>query len=165
MAEALLRVRLGRRGLDGEVEVSSAGLWKGGFPVSKPVRTIVAARGGDLGAHRSRRVTVDMARESDLVIGLAREHVHEVVALDGDLASRTFTLKGLARKVDALPPRPPGQAPADYLAPDGAADLGPDDDVEDPYGGPVSAIAETADEIAALLDRVVPRLWPVPGDR
>ncbi len=165
MAEALLRARLVQLGLDGEVEVSSAGLWEGGFPVSKPVVVATAARGGDLRSHRSRRVTVEMARDADLVVGLARQHVLEVVALHEGLAPRTFTLKGLARRVDGLPPRPPGQAMAEYLAGNGADDAGPDDDVEDPYGQPPSAIAETADEIAALLDRVVPRLWSEDVDR
>jgi protein-tyrosine-phosphatase len=108
-----------------------------------------------------------MARDAELVIGLAREHVHEVVALDPGLAPRTFTLKGLARHVAGLPARPAAQALADYVASDRVAadrvvDADPDDDVEDPYGRPVSAVAETADEIAALLDRIVPRLWPPP---
>jgi protein-tyrosine-phosphatase len=163
MAEALLRARLTRQGIDGDVEVSSAGLWEGGFPVSKPVLAAVAERGGDLRAHRSRRVTAEMAGDADLVIGLAREHVHELVALEPGLAPRTFTLKGLARHVDGLPPRPAGQTLTDYVAADVVVDAGPDDDVEDPYGRPVSAVAETADEIAGLLDRVVPRLWPPPG--
>ena len=167
MAEALLRARLARQGMEGAVEVSSAGLWEGGFPVSKPVLRAVAERGGDLRRHRSRRVTAEMARDAELVIGLAREHVHEVVALDPGLAPRTFTLKGLARHVAGLPARPAGQALADYVASDRVAadrvvDADPDDDVEDPYGRPVSAVAETADEIAALLDRIVPRLWPPP---
>ena len=163
MAEALLRARLARQGIEGAVEVSSAGLWEGGSPVSEPVLAAVAERGGDLGSHRSRRVTVEMARDADLVVGLAREHVHEVVALDPDLAARTFTLKGLARRLDGLPPRPAGQALSEYVAADDTLDAGPDDDVEDPYGRPVSAVTESADEIDALLDRVVPRLWPGAG--
>lgn len=165
MAEALLRARLGERGLGDEVEVCSAGLWEGGFPVSEPVLRAVADRGGDLGAHRSRRVTAEMARDADLVIGLAREHVHEVVALDRDLAPRTFTLKGLARHLDGLPPRPPGRDLADHVAAEGIDDETAEDDVEDPYGRPSSAVAETAEEIDALLDRVVPRLWPNAGRR
>ena len=120
----------------------------------------VAERGGDLRAHRSRRVTAEMARDADLVVGLAREHVTDVVALDPALADRTFTLKALARHLDGFPPRAAGQALADYVADAGVLDAGPDDDVEDPYGRLLSAVAETADEIAALLDRVVPRLWP-----
>src|SRR5215210_1424736 len=102
MAEALLRADLARRGIDGAVEVGSAGLWEGGFPVSKPVLAAVAERGGDLGSHRSRRVTAEMAGDADLVVGLAREHVHELVALDPGLAPRTFTLKGLARHLEGL---------------------------------------------------------------
>lgn len=164
MAEALLRARLAQAGINGAVEVSSAGLWEGGFPVSKPVLEAVAQRGGDLGAHRSRRVTAEMAHDADLVIGLAREHVHELVALDRDLAARTFTLKGLARHLEGRSPRPAGQSLAEYVGAEAVLDAGPDDDVEDPYGRPVSAVAETADEIAALLDRVVARLWPETGD-
>ena len=162
MAEALLRARLSERGLEGQVEVGSAGLWEGGFPVSEPVRDAVAARGGDLRTHRSRRVTAELAREADLVIGLAREHVHEVVALDRDLASRTLTLKALVRHLDGRPPRSFGQSLDEYAGDaavvEAAAEI--DDDVEDPYGRPVLAVAETADEIAGLLDQVVPRLWP-----
>ena len=164
MAEALLKARLAREGLD-RVDVSSAGLWEGGFPVSKAVLAAVAERGGDLGAHRSRRVTTEMAHGSDLVIGLARQHVHEVVALDADLAIRTFTLKALARHLDGRSPRPAGQSLAEYVAAEAVSDGGPEDDVEDPYGRPVSAVAETAEEIVALLDRVVARLWPPMGER
>jgi protein-tyrosine phosphatase len=164
MAEALLRARLARQGADGVVEVGSAGLWEGGFPVSEPVQAVVAGRGGDLRAHRSRRVTAEMAGNADLVVGLAAEHVHEVVALDPALADRTFTLKALARHLEASPPRRPGQALRDYVADAGVLDAGPDDDVEDPYGRPVSAVAETAEEITGLLDRVVPRLWPAGED-
>ncbi len=163
MAEALLKARLAQEGLD-TVDVSSAGLWEGGFPVSKPVLAAVAERGGDLGAHRSRRVTTEMARDADLVLGLAREHVHEVVALDPGLAARTFTLKALARHLDGRPPRQAGQSLAEYVGAEAVLPAGPDDDVEDPYGGPASAVAETAEEIAALLDRVVPRLWPGVGE-
>ena len=164
MAEALLRGRLAERRLDGQVDVASAGLWEGGFPVSKPVLEAVAERGGDLGEHRSRRVTVEMARECDLVLGLAREHVHEVIALDPELAARTFTLKALARQLDGRPPRRAGLSLAEYVAAEAVLDAGPDDDVEDPYGRPVSAVAETADEIAALLDSVVAHLWPNAGE-
>lgn len=169
MAEALLRARLAERGLDGHVQVASAGLWEGGFPVSKPVLEAVATRGGDLKTHRSRRVTAEMARNADLVIGLAREHVQEVVALDPDLASRTFTLKALARHLDGRPPRAADQSLSDYVGDASVLDAASGhsvpvteagDDVEDPYGRPVWAVAETADEIAALLDRVVSRLWP-----
>ena len=163
MAEALLRARLAQRGTDGAVDVSSAGLWEGGFPVSKPVLEAVAERGGDLGAHRSRRVTAETAREYDLVLGLAREHVHEIVALDPDLAARTFTLKALARHLDERPPREASQSLAEYVAAEEVLEAGPDDDVDDPYGRPVSAVAETAEEIAALLDRLVSRLWPPAG--
>jgi len=164
MAEALLRARLAQRGIDGAVEVSSAGLWEGGFPVSKPVLEAVAERGGDLGSHRSRRVTAEIARDADLVVGLAREHVHELVALDRGLAPRTFTLKALARHLEGRSPRVVGQSLAGYVAAEAVVDAGPEDDVEDPYGQPLSAVAETAEEIAALLDRVVPRLWPETGE-
>ncbi len=169
MAEALLRARLAERRLEVQVEVGSAGLWEGGFPVSRPVLEAVAARGGDLRTHRSRRVTAELAREADLVIGLAQEHVHEVVALDPGLAARTFTLKALARHLDGRPARAADQSLADYVHDTSVLDAASGhsvsateagDDVEDPYGRPVWAVAETADEIAALLDRVVPRLWP-----
>ncbi len=167
VAEAILRGKLADRGSDGDVVVSSAGLMEAGAPASAPVVDAARRRGGDLGAHRSRRLTATLVDQSDVVICLAREHARAVVELCEEAGGRTFTLKELVRHVEALGPRRRGQALTDYLArhaaprvrPGGGGPCG-DDDVADPYGRPISALGETADEISELLDRLVSHLWP-----
>lgn len=139
----------------------------GGVPASAPVVEAARSRGGDLTAHRSRRLTTALVDQADLVVCLAREHVGVVLGLREDADRRTFTLKQLVRHAEALGPRRPGQPLADYLVqypahPGSAAGvaLGQDDDIADPYGRPISALEETADEISGLLDRLVLHLWP-----
>jgi protein-tyrosine phosphatase len=167
IADALLKAKLRDRDADAEVTVNSAGLMDGGVPASPPVVDAAARRGGDLGAHRSRRLSAELVYQTDVVVCLAREHAKAVVELAGDADGRTFTLKELVRLVEALGPRPRGEALADYLA--RSADLrrsaargepGQDDDIADPYGRPLSALEQTADEISSLLDRLVAHLWP-----
>jgi protein-tyrosine phosphatase len=169
IAQALLESGLARRRLHDKVTVTSAGLMEGGVSASPPVVDAAARRGGDLTAHSSRRLTAELVDEADVVVGLAREHVHDVVDLRPGAERRAFTLKGLVRGAAAVGPRPPGQALADYLSritgqqeAGRHAHAGQDDDIADPYGRPLSALEETADEISALLDRLVAHFWPGP---
>lgn len=167
MAEALLRVRLSRRGLDREVTVESAGFMEGGVRASPPVLDAVRPYGADLSEHRSRRVKKELVAAADLVVAMAGEHARELAAFEGGDEARTFTLKELVRGAEAAGPRQPDEALGDYLArlerrsgwrsgsvPSEA------DDVVDPYGRPVEAVAETAAEIDDLLGRLVEQLWP-----
>lgn len=166
LADALLRGKLADRGLEGDVVVTSAGLMEAGVPASPLVVEAARRHGGDLGAHRSSRLTTDLVQQADLVVGLAGEHVRAVVDLSEEADPRTFTLKELVRRAEALGPRRPGQALAGYLARCAAQRAAGDaahrdaDDVADPYGRPISALEHTADEISALLDRLVGHLWP-----
>ena len=167
MAEALLRVRFARRGLAGQVSVGSAGLMDGGVPVSAPVLDAVRAYGADLGAHRSRRLTAEMLDEADLVLGLAAEHARAAVGLRDEARPRTFTLGELARRCEVAGPRRDGESLPAYLARlDGGRGDAPwpvpssEDDVADPYGRPVEAVAETAKLIDDLLAEAVAGLWP-----
>ena len=167
IADALLQAKLADRRYEGVVTVTSAGLIDGGVPAWPPVMKVVRRCGGDLGAHRSRRLTATLVRQADVVVCLARDHARAVLDMCNEAAPRTFTLKELVRQAEALGLRPPGQSLADYLAHPathqgsvaGAAG-GPDDDIADPYGRPISALEETADEISGLLARLVAHLWP-----
>jgi protein-tyrosine phosphatase len=160
MAETLLRHRLS--GLGVEARVASAGLLRPGLPASQHGIDIGAERGLDLSAHRSQAMTRDLLRTHDLVLGMAREHVREAVVLDPALWPRTFTLKELVRRGEAIGARRPGEPFADWLARAGQgrriAELtgaSPADDVADPYGGPRSAYDRMAAELDDLLDRLV----------
>ncbi|HEX2063395.1 MAG TPA: hypothetical protein VHE80_03125 [Acidimicrobiales bacterium] len=167
MAEALLRARLAERDLAGEATVGSACLWEGGVACSPPVVDAALALGGDLGRHRSRQLTEVLVDEAGLLLGLAVEHARAIVALRADAEARTFTLRELARLVEAAGPRAPQEGLDDYIARlhrsrEGRPWRAPEDDVADPYGQPVEAVANTAEDIDAMLRSVVANMWP-PG--
>jgi protein-tyrosine phosphatase len=164
MAEVLLRHRLGAAGI--EARVHSAGLFLPGLPAHTDSARAMASLGHDLSAHRSRRMTADMVREADLVLGLAREHVREAVLLAPDAWDRCFTLKELVRRAEAAGGRSPGQPFEEWLAclhagrrRQDVLGASADDDVADPYGLGLGGSERTARELDALVSRLVELGW------
>jgi len=177
MVEALLRDRLSRLGIG--ATVSSAGLISEDVPASRRSVRAMARRGLDIDAHRSALVTLQRVAEADLVLGLAREHVREAVVLVPEGFSRTFTLREVVRRGEAVGPRrlvasvpdgPAHESPgvgqmeplerwlarvsmgrktSDLLGPDAI------DDVPDPMGMSQRTYERTAREIEDLVDRLV----------
>lgn len=168
IAAALLRQRLAARGIDG-VDVASAGLLPGGAPATRDAQA--AVRGLD--GHVSRRLTTALVRRADLVVGLCREHVREVVALAPGTIPRAFTLKEVVRRGSEVGPRRPGEPLDGWLERVGAgrpqADLhdeaGPEDDVADPTGCRPEVWDRTVAEIDALVGRLTDLAWPDGGGR
>jgi protein-tyrosine-phosphatase len=156
MAEVLLRARVP------DAEVRSAGRLDGGVAASDGAMRAVAARGLDLGGHRSSVVTPEAVADADLIVCMAREHLREVVLAHPDAFGKTFTLKELVRRGSATGPREPDQPLSSWLAlvhtGRRTSDLlgdSPDDDVDDPIGRPDAVFAATAAEIDALLEQLV----------
>lgn len=160
MAEALLRHHLDALGV--EAKVSSAGEFRSGLPAADGSIRTMAARGLDLGGHRSRTVAYEHLAEADLVVAMARRHVRQAVITAPEVWPRTFTLKELVRRGEAVGPRPAGQPLQDWLA---RIHLGrqttdlvgdhPDDDIEDPIGAPDRVYEAVAAEIEDLVLRLV----------
>jgi protein-tyrosine phosphatase len=162
---ALLARALDERGVSAQVR--SAGRLSGGWSATPENVEAMRRRGVDLSGHRSTVATPRLVAGSDLVLGMAREHVRDAVALDPTVWPRAFTLKELVRRGDAIGPRAAGEPVGDWLARaradrELAAMLGssPDDDVEDPMGQPLARYEAAADEIGALVDRLVELAWP-----
>ena len=161
MAEALLRHKLELAGID--ATVTSAGTWRAGELAASGSVNAMAARRLDLSSHRSTLLDIEAVRRADLVIAMAREHVREVVVLDPPSLAKTFTLKELVRRAEALGPTP---LPFDrWLAHVGQGrqarqllGASQDDDVADPIGQPDDLFLDTADELESLIDRLVPLL-------
>jgi protein-tyrosine phosphatase len=162
MAAALLAARL----RDGNVDatVTSAGRLEGGMPAESGAVHALASRGIDLAAHRSTSHVADPAvlADVDLVLGMAREHVRDVVVADPLVFPRAFTLKELVRRGHRVGRRRPDETVREWLARVHAGrttrDLlghSPDDDVADPIGRPDAAFVATADELDALLAELV----------
>jgi protein-tyrosine phosphatase len=137
-----------------------------GQPATDTAVDTMAARGLDITAHRSRRISSDLLAGPDLIVGMAREHVREAVVVRPELYTRTFTLKELVRRGSELGPRPPdrpvdewlraahqGRTPVQLM---GSSDL---DDVADPVGRGAAVYEATARELVVLVDRLVDLLW------
>jgi protein-tyrosine phosphatase len=160
MAAALLARRLDEAGV--KAAVSSAGLLFDGKPATDHGQAVMADRGLDTSGHLSRRLRPDLVGGVDLVIGMARRHVREVVALAGaDVMGRAYTLKEIVRRGEERGGRAPdepleawlarlaaGRRTADLL---GEADA---DDVADPIGGSRRRYERTADELDDLTARL-----------
>lgn len=160
MAEGLLRARLSAEGV--WARVGSAGLMQGGMPATPNAVNVMAERGIDIRNHVSCQITPDIARSSNLLLGMAREHVREACVSYGALLQRSFTLKELVRRSEQSGPRREGETLYTWLARVGhgrrPADLVGDvdyDDVWDPIGKPKVYFEQTADEIDELLVRLV----------
>jgi protein-tyrosine phosphatase len=173
MAEALLRHRLAERHAQepiDDVTVSSAGLLTDGSPAAEPAVEVMADFGLDLTQHRSRLLAADLVEASDLVIGLTREHVREVVLLVPSAFPRTFTCKELVRRASEIGARGDHEPFDEWRArlhhgrtPQMQLGSSADDDIEDPIGRRPAVYERVADELAVLVDRLVGLTWPLPG--
>lgn len=135
---------------------------RGGVPATPNAVTIMAERGIDIRSHVSCQLSPDIARASNLLLGMAREHVREACVSYGALLQRSFTLKELVRRAEASGPRQEGESLYTWLARVGygrrPADLVGDvdyDDIADPIGRPKVYFERTAEEIDDLLGRLV----------
>jgi protein-tyrosine phosphatase len=149
------------------VEVSSAGI-AAVFGVSATPPTIAAARarGFDLTNHVSAALDFDLVRSTDLVIGLERRHVQEIVVHDPGAFAKTFTLKELVRRGTDVGPRAAGQPVSEWLSDvhrgRHAQDLlgmSTDDDVIDPTGSAMVDHDTVADEVDDLARQVLDLLF------
>ena len=159
MAAALLERHLAEVRV--EASVHSAGRLAEGYDPPPDVVSTLAGLGLDISQHRSRVATAAMVREADLVIGMAREHARDAVALDPEVFPHTFTLKELVRLGEEAGPRPPAEELGPWLGRVGSARLATAllgsaraDDIGDPMGGPARGYRRTADELDILTRRL-----------
>ncbi|MGD9705915.1 MAG: low molecular weight phosphatase family protein [Acidimicrobiia bacterium] len=161
LAAALLTKRLGDAGV--AATVRSAGVIHTRLPVDELAVAVGRELGVEIGGHAPRRVTASAIAEdgTDLVIGLARSHVREVVALDASAWDRSFTLKELARVVGreqlAVATDPAGWQQRFGSGRSAYDLLGEDerDDIADPYRRSLATHRAVATEIDRLLATVV----------
>jgi protein-tyrosine phosphatase len=167
MAEILLRAALAGR--DVEAVVTSAGRIGPDMTAAPEIIELLAARGFDGRAHRSRVLDRDEVIGADLVLGMAREHVREAVLLEPGALPRAFTLKELARRGGAVGPRPAAEPLTDWLA-RAAADRRPadivgdaaEDDIVDPIGCRPAVFRQVGAEIEQLVGAVADLAFPRP---
>ena len=164
MAESLLQHHLSEAGV--AARVRSAGLLTEDQPASPPAVDVLAGRGLDLSAHRSRRLVAELIEQADLVLCMERVHLREAVLLSPHAFPRIFTLKELVRRGEVIGRRRADEPLNAWLA---AANAGrratdhlgssPNDDVADPIGRPKAVYEKTARELDDLVGRLVDLLW------
>lgn len=164
MAEALLADRLDRLGVD--ARVSSAGLLFDGRAAEPEAVDAMADLGLDISAHRSRRLTPELAAHADVVIGMELRHIREACVSAGSPLDHTYTLPELVGRGEATGPRSgdldrwlarvgEGRTPSMLMR------SRPELEVADPMGGSARAFRSCAAELTQLTDRLVSVLFPV----
>ena len=163
--------RLFRRGLEGVRDVdgetwtvTSAGTRRVDAQTDMNTVTAAAGIGIDLNGHLPRVLDREILTTdgADLVLVMTREHLRDVVVLDRDAWSRTFTLKELVRRAQGVEPPTAADGVTGWLRRLGegrrAADMivaDPLDDLADPHGLPRPAHVAMIDETSALVDQLV----------
>jgi protein-tyrosine-phosphatase len=115
----------------------------------------------------SHRFTPEDLDQADLIIGMAREHVREIVLSQPPIWPRTFTLRELVRRGHAVGRRGQLESLSDWLTRvhEGRhhADLlgiSDEDDISDPMGGSPNEYRASANLIAGLVDELIALAWP-----
>jgi protein-tyrosine phosphatase len=157
-AEGVMRRLIAEAGLDGEIEVESAGTgsWHLGHPPDSRATTAAAARGIDL-AGEARQVTRDDFGRFDLLIAMDRANRDALLELAPDDKARglVFLLREFGCDRGA---RRAKRSPAAVEAANSGGEL----DVPDPYYGGDEGFEEVLDIVErsceALLEEVRARL-------
>lgn len=132
MAEAMLRLKLEQRGVEGVI-VSSAGTgaWDGA-PASEGAYLVALEHGVDLSEHRARLLNREILGEADLVLTMAHHHRARVLQLGGP--------------------------PEVVLLGEYAGQEGTRAEVSDPFGGDLEGYRDTWEQLDQLLNGVTARL-------
>jgi protein-tyrosine phosphatase len=94
MAEAILRKRLDELGKR-EIEVRSAGIRAlNGLSPSDETIEVMKEEGVDVSSFKTKNITADMIKKSDLILTMEEAHEDEVLALAPEAKSKTYLLKG-----------------------------------------------------------------------
>ena len=95
-------------GLGGSVSISSAGVSHDeGVPVDPSTKRALLRAGYSAPDHLSRRVTPELIGSADLILTASRRHRTQVVRMDPDALSRTYTAREFARYCSTILSRPP----------------------------------------------------------
>ena len=165
-AELFLKQQLARAGTT-DVTVHSAGTMGASFGPPEPLIDEGRGFGVDLSGHVPRQVDPDMTGAADLLVGMSREHVREVVLADPPLFGITFTLREIVRRGTETGHRKAGEALGEWLARLHAgrrhADLigdSPDDDIVDPMGGAPEDYRLMLMDVRSLTQSLRNLAWP-----
>jgi len=132
MAEALFNQIVTEKGLADQYEARSAATWgRDGFPAASEGIEVMSERGIDMRSHRSRVVTEEIIGSADLILTMEQGHKE---ALQIEFRPHKEKIYMLTEVV------------------------GPAYDIPDPYGRGMEAFQETAQELEAIIEKLVDML-------
>ncbi|OAR24800.1 protein-tyrosine-phosphatase [Streptomyces sp. ERV7] len=160
----------------GGLIVESAGTWgHEGAPMEANAAAVLADFGADAAGFTGRELLDEHVITADLVLTATRDHRAQVISMGHSAGLRTFTLKEFTRLVRAIDPatlpdplqdgmveraralvRAAAALRGWLLAPSAEAD-----EVNDPYGAPITFFRSIGDEINTALEPVVTALTGV----
>jgi protein-tyrosine phosphatase len=148
------------------LRVTSAGIDVRDVEVRADALEAFAAAGVDLAQHRSSPLTPEILRDNDVIVAMERAVVRAAVVLEPDAWPRTFTLKALVRRAEAIGGRAPDETIGEWMARLHAGrtvtDMqgsNRDDDVADPYAGPRRGYAKLVTELDGLTESLARLGW------
>ena len=143
------------------ISIASAGTLAEGMSTDPNVVTVLQEYGVDATAKKSRLLTPELIRASDIVLTMTREHVRDLAIDMPEAFRRTFPVKEFLRRASETGRPQEGQSIADWLEKLGEGrtassylgDLSADG-VRDPIGGSMAEFRTTADELELLFGNV-----------
>jgi protein-tyrosine-phosphatase len=171
LVAALFEVHARVRGLDGELEIASAGTRaREGHAAAPPSVAIAAGWGVDLRQHRSQPVSDELLERSDLILTMTEGHRDALAGRGARVSQRCFTLPELhrlVRDIEVAAPSSPSErlleaAQQAHRRRPVSVRPGPED-IRDPYGHDDEVYRAVATELVGLVEALaVPLLGPVP---
>jgi protein-tyrosine phosphatase len=165
-AELLLTQRISEVGPP-DVTVESAGTLGTTQKVPAELQREAASYGLDLSAHTPRRVDSKTIASADLVIGMERSHLREIVLADPPSFAKTFTLREILSRGGGIGPRHERPILAEWLGQLGdgrrrSEFLGTSsvDDIPDPMGGTSKEYRIMLTELATSTQTLHSLIWP-----
>lgn len=135
MAEGILKKLLADKEIK-NIKVSSAGTQAlDGYPAAPFTIEATKVWDIDLKEHSSKKLTVDLLRESDLILVMSPEHLQYIEKMDRDSMGKTYLLKAFPHK-------------------DENEDLA----VRDPIGGSLEEYNQTFLELDEEIRRILPEI-------
>ena len=166
MAAAFLKQRLAERGVDARVTSAGTRAWSQG--ATDDAVAVMREHGLDIGEHENRQLTRELVEESDLVLGMTRDHVSIANARSPAARPRVFLVGELARVGADVGPRRGSEPVSTWVERAAAArplrqPLGRAmDEIADPAGQPLDVYRRTAAELDARLTEIAALLAGVP---
>lgn len=135
MAEGLLKKYLKKEGKE-DIEVKSAGVRAidGMTPTAETVE-VMKKEGVDVSGFRSKCLTHDLIKKSDLILAMALHHMDEIIKTAPDAAPKAHLLKQYGLEPDDVEARE-------------------DPDILDPIGKPISYYERVFETIKKEIERI-----------